>query len=223
MNSNSLISNNFRIMAKAKIKRHSTNIDMTAMCDVAFLLLTFFMLTAKAKPQETVIVDTPSSISDTKLPDNDILTVSVDAKGKVYFNCDNAAYRKGIIDDMNTFYSLQLSDKEKVLFARGGSIGVPRNMLKRYLSMDPADQAKIEIPGIPVDTANNELMPWIDKARRVSNNTYRIVIKADGNAEYPAIGRVIASLQGLNINKFNLVTDLEADPSKLKGAAEIGK
>ena len=46
-------------MAKAKIKRHSTAIDMTAMCDVAFLLLTFFMLTAKAKPQETVIVDTP--------------------------------------------------------------------------------------------------------------------------------------------------------------------
>ena len=56
-------------MPKHKPKRSAPTIDMTAMCDVAFLLLTFFMLTAKAKPQELVVVDTPSSISETKLPD----------------------------------------------------------------------------------------------------------------------------------------------------------
>jgi biopolymer transport protein ExbD len=72
----------------------------------------------------------------------------------------------------------------------------------------------IDVPGIPTDTSNNELMPWIDAARRASGNQYRIVVKADGKAEYPAIGRVIASLQGLNINKFNLITDLESDPNK---------
>ncbi|MEY4291989.1 MAG: hypothetical protein RIQ61_366, partial [Bacteroidota bacterium] len=31
-------------MPKVKIPRKSTVVDMTAMCDVAFLLLTFFML-----------------------------------------------------------------------------------------------------------------------------------------------------------------------------------
>ena len=39
-------------MSRIKIPRKSTAIDMTAMCDVAFLLLTFFILTAKLKQQD---------------------------------------------------------------------------------------------------------------------------------------------------------------------------
>lgn len=201
-------------MSKAKIKRHSTNIDMTAMCDVAFLLLTFFMLTAKAKPVETVTIDTPSSISDTKLPDSDIMTLSVDAKGKTYFNVDNPKFRMGLIQKMNTDYAMNLAPEEMLAFTRLGSIGVPRAQLKRFLSLDGSEQAKIEVPGVPSDTANNELGPWIQAARYASGNAYRIVVKGDGQAEYPAVARVIATLQGLNINKFNLITDLEANPNK---------
>jgi biopolymer transport protein ExbD len=201
-------------MAKAKIKRHSTNIDMTAMCDVAFLLLTFFMLTAKAKPVETVTIDTPSSISDTKLPDSDVMTLSVDTKGRAYFNVDNPKYRRDLILKVNTDYALNLSEKEMQAFTRLGSIGVPRAQLKKFLSLEGSEQAKLEVPGVPADTANNELNSWIDAARRVSGNTYRIVVKADGQAEYPGVSRVISTLQSLNINKFNLITDLEANPNK---------
>lgn len=208
-------------MAKAKIKRHSTNIDMTAMCDVAFLLLTFFMLTAKAKPVETVSIDTPSSISDTKLPDSDILTISVDAKGRTWFNVDNQKYRNDLILRMNEGYNLQLSQEEVNKFARAGMIGLKRDQLKAYLAKDPSAWAELadQLPGVPVDTSNNELAPWIDQARRVSGNKYRIVVKADGKTEYPAIARVINTLQSLNINKFNLITDLEANPNKLGGVA----
>ncbi|RPI68323.1 MAG: biopolymer transporter ExbD, partial [Ignavibacteriales bacterium] len=42
-------------MPKVKVPRKSTLIDMTAMCDVAFLLLTFFMLTTQFKSDESVI------------------------------------------------------------------------------------------------------------------------------------------------------------------------
>lgn len=201
-------------MSKAKIKRHSTAIDMTAMTDVAFLLLTFFMLTAKAKPVETVTIDTPSSISDTKLPDSDIMTLSVDAKGKTYFNVDNPKFRMGLIQKMNTDYAMNLAPEEMLAFTRLGSIGVPRAQLKRYLSLEGAEQAKLEVPGVPADTANNELGPWIQAARYASGNAYRIVVKGDAQAEYPAVARVIATLQGLNINKFNLITDLEVNPNK---------
>jgi biopolymer transport protein ExbD len=56
---------------------------MTAMCDVAFLLLTFFVMTSTAKIPEALPVDTPSSTVQTKLPESDLATLSV-GKGMVF-------------------------------------------------------------------------------------------------------------------------------------------
>ncbi|NNU63679.1 biopolymer transporter ExbD, partial [Ochrobactrum soli] len=60
-------------MARPKIPRKSTNIDMTAMCDVAFLLLSFFILTTKFKPAEAIAVVTPSSVAAKVAPDKDFV------------------------------------------------------------------------------------------------------------------------------------------------------
>jgi hypothetical protein len=49
-------------MAKIKMSKNVASIDMTAMCDVAFLLLTFFILTATAKTPEALPVTTPASM-----------------------------------------------------------------------------------------------------------------------------------------------------------------
>ncbi len=76
-------------MPHAKLPRKSTHIDMTAMCDVAFLLLTFFMLATKFKPEEPVVVKTPSSISEIQLPDVDIMLLTVDTKGRIFFQIDD--------------------------------------------------------------------------------------------------------------------------------------
>jgi biopolymer transport protein ExbD len=84
-------------MPKVKAARKSTHIDMTAMTDVAFLLLTFFMLTAKMKPTEPVKVDTPSSISETKLPDANTIMILVDNKGKVYLDMAGSKTRYELI------------------------------------------------------------------------------------------------------------------------------
>ena len=53
-------------MGRAKIKKKSTFIDMTAMSDVTVLLLTFFMLTSTFVKKEPVQVTTPSSVSDSR-------------------------------------------------------------------------------------------------------------------------------------------------------------
>ncbi len=56
-------------MPRVKVPRKSTAVDMTAMCDVAFLLLTFFILTATARQPDPLDITTPSSTVQFKVPE----------------------------------------------------------------------------------------------------------------------------------------------------------
>jgi biopolymer transport protein ExbD len=205
-------------MPKVKMPRKSTNVDMTAMCDVAFLLLTFFMLATKFKPEEPVTVTTPSSISEIPLPDKDIMMITIDPKGRIFFTIDNQLVRKDLINDVDEFKKLNLTEQEKTSFALGSSIGVPFNQLKSYLSADPEAQVEMTkgAQGVPTDTTNesdaNELAAWIRIARN-NNPKLRITIKADSKAEYPEIKKVIKTLENWKIFKFNLITGLKAVPA----------
>ncbi|MCF8450509.1 MAG: biopolymer transporter ExbD [Taibaiella sp.] len=205
-------------MPKAKLPRKSTNIDMTAMCDVAFLLLTFFMLATKFKPEEPVVVKTPSSISDFPLPDEDILLLTVDSKGRIFFSVDNKVKRKALIENVNSERNLNLTDAEMNNFAIGASLGIQFSQLKSYLNLSADQQAEIgkTASGIPVDSTvlsvNNELAQWVKSARN-TNPKLRICIKADGEASYPNIKKIISTLEGWKIFKFNLITNLKAIPA----------
>lgn len=197
--------------------RKSTNVDMTAMCDVAFLLLTFFMLATKFKPDEPVTVVTPNSISEIPIPDADIMLITIDDKGRVFFGVDNKNVRKSLIEDINEYKGLNLTEQEMNNFAVGASVGVPFNQLKSYLSADPVQQKEFDktTAGIPTDTVNtsdqNELAAWIRLARN-NNPKLRIAIKADGDANYPEVKKVIKTLENWKIFKFNLITGLKAVP-----------
>ena len=142
-------------MPHAKLPRKSTHIDMTAMCDVAFLLLTFFMLATKFKPEEPVIVKTPSSISEIPLPDKDIMLLTVDTKGRIFFAIDNQLKRKELIDAVDIDKGLKLTPEEKRAFMLGSSIGVPFAQLKQYLALPPEQQHEIDkgASGVPVRRA----------------------------------------------------------------------
>jgi biopolymer transport protein ExbD len=215
-------------MGHAKLPRKSTNIDMTAMCDVAFLLLTFFMLATKFKPDEPVVVKTPSSISEIILPDNDVMLLTVDNKGRIFFSVDNKLKRKELINYLNDERSLNLTEAEKTSFALGSSIGIPFSQLKSFLGKSPDDQHTImaNAPGVPVDTTNsspnNELAEWI-KCARNTNPKLRICIKADGDASYPKVANIIKTLEHWKIFKFNLITNLKAIPTGTAAYAEANK
>jgi biopolymer transport protein ExbD len=103
-------------MAKIKMKKKSTGTDMTAMCDVAFLLLTFFILTATAKVPEVLPVDTPASTVQTKLPDTDLATLTV-GKGKVFFDLKGREIRKRTLELMAQKYKVNFSDSDMDKFA----------------------------------------------------------------------------------------------------------
>lgn len=216
-------------MPKHKPKRSGPSLDMTAMCDVAFLLLTFFILTAKAKPQETVTVDTPSSISESKLPEVGTLTILVSKEGNVFLDPAGSHARKSLIAFMSDQYQMGLDATEQNKFVNLGSFGAPMKDLKKVLDSDSQERGKLST-GIPIDTADinkSELANWIHQARLAQFNykkemmaegkdvdEYAIVVKADKDTPYPAIQRVINTLTDINVNKFNLITSQEGDPNK---------
>lgn len=201
-------------MGKVKIPRKNISLDMTAMCDMAFLLLTFFILTAQFKAEDAVIVDTPASISDTKLPDRDIMTISIDKKSRIFFGIDGQFDRERMLEFIAGQYKVGFTPDEIKEFSLLSSFGVPLGNLRQLLNLKNADRNRLEQPGIPCDSAANELKDWIAYAR-YANPKLRITIKGDVDASYDVVGRVISTLQDQNINKFNLITDMKAKPKVL--------
>jgi biopolymer transport protein ExbD len=196
-------------MPKVKIKRKSTAIDMTAMCDVAFLLLTFFMLTSNFTQKEPVAVDTPASISEIKIPDTNIILILVDAQGKVFFGLDGQEYRKQLLEKMGEAYNTTFSPEELKEFSLISRFGVPISRMKNYLSLKPEErELSLNAPGIPCDSIDNQFKNWVKIAKGI-NKDYRIAIKADQKTAYRVIKKLMGSLQDINENRYNLITTLE--------------
>jgi biopolymer transport protein ExbD len=203
-------------MAKIKMKKKSTSTDMTAMCDVAFLLLTFFILTATAKVPEALPVDTPSSTVQTKLPDSDLAIISIgkgkDGKSKVFFDIKGRELRKKTLEGMGNKLGVAFSEEDKTKFSLMDDFGVPITSLKSIIDMKAADRSKANQPGIPFDSLNNQLKEWLLVSRRAAidldNKELQIAIKGDAKEDYPQIKKIMDILQDQKVNTFNLVTGM---------------
>ncbi len=200
-------------MPKVKSPRKSTSVDMTAMTDVAFLLLTFFMLATKFKPDEPVLVDTPSSISEIKLPETDVMLLTIDKDGRVYFAIDGQGIREKLITNIATKYKITFSPEEVKQFELLPSFGMPISQLKGFLNMRAEKREEVKQPGIPSDSLNNELADWIWESR-MANNNVRVAIKGDRESNYPVVKQIIKTLQDKKVNRFNFITAMEQEPSK---------
>jgi biopolymer transport protein ExbD len=197
-----------------KMSKKAASIDMTAMCDVAFLLLTFFILTATAKIPEALPVDTPASTVQSKLPDTDLATITI-GKGKVFFDLKGREVRKRTLELMGQKYGVAFTEDESAKFALMEGIGVPISNLKQLIAMKTAERSKAGLqPGIPKDSLDNQLKEWVYNARianiEVDDKELQFAIKGDAKEEYPAIKKVMDILQDQKINSFNLVTGLRA-------------
>ena len=200
-------------MGKGKMKKKSMSVDMTAMCDVSFLLLTFFVLTSTAKLPEPLPVDTPSSTVQTKLPESNLATVTI-GEDKVFFGVLGKEDRKATLEEMGKRYEIEFSEQEKEAFAYLEGIGTPMAQLKSFLNLPPDVRNKMSAnqEGIPTDSLNNQLKDWVQTARIVAkennNMILNVAIKGDAEAHYPQVKNVIDILQEQRVNKFFLVTGL---------------
>jgi len=199
-------------MPRAHIKRKSTAIDMTAMCDMAFLLLTFFILTSKFKTEDPIPVDVPGSSVTVKLPD-DVATITI-GEGKVFFGVEGEGIRAQTLESVGQKYNITFTPAEKATFSTLPSFGVPMSSMKQFLDMSPDQRKELKQPGIPTDSVSNELFNWIHEARVsakvLANKELRISIKGDSKEEYPTIHKVINILQKQKANKFSLITTMRA-------------
>jgi len=206
-------------MPKVKPHRTSPSLDMTPMVDLAFLLVTFFMLTTQFRPDEAVVVDPPSSTSDFKAPDSDILTLTVDAKKRVFWGYDKAPIKDATLRAVATKYGVTFTEAQIKQFSLLPNFGVPIQQLGSYLDKDTEQRKALNptLPGIPYDSLNNQMMDWVIEARKANARLFQkptyLAIKGDGNADVGTVQKVIKSLQEKDINRFNLVTSLEMKPS----------
>jgi biopolymer transport protein ExbD len=229
-------------MPKVKIKRKSTLVDMTAMCDVAFLLLTFFILTSKFRPQDPVEITMPASVSERKIADSDIMIMQIDKEGRTFLGTDNQGVRERALQVMlkSPYYSgfaNKFTTESMEVFKKTESFGAPFVMLPDLLSGKIVNDGK-HTPGFPVDSLKspirrNELGDWLVAYRQAhlelanekaggnldmrNYNYIRLAIKGDGLTEYPEVEKIFNTLKDRAINKFDLITNMKGGETASKG------
>lgn len=202
-------------MPKIKLGHKSPRIDMTPMVDLFTLLLTFFILTATFRPQESAPVDTPFSVSEKPMMDANVMTVIIAKDNRVFFNVDNGPdtilkFRPKILAEMGKRYNIEFTEDELRLFEKTGtSVGVPIQDMKTYLSLKETDDKIALEKGVPIDSVDNQLALWILFTRQI-NPAVQALIKGDADVDFPIVKEVLDILQDKNVNRFNLITNLRA-------------
>jgi biopolymer transport protein ExbD len=217
-------------MSKKPSKGGAPALDMTPMVDLAFLLVTFFMLTASFRMDEPVTVDPPSSIGEVALPDNHLM-VTIDEKGRAFFGISNGTAKMAALREMSTRYKVPFTEQQIVKFSGLPSIGVDIKDLPRYIDASEQERKGFQPQkGIPMDTLipNNQLKDWINLGGTEAVRTYeaarkkamesnsdfkaekpRYAIKCDGSTKYIYVRDVVKTFTDLKIYQFNLITSLE--------------
>jgi biopolymer transport protein ExbD len=226
-------------MPKIKMPRSNPSLDMTPMVDLAFLLVTFFMLTASFREAETVTVITPKarSVADKELPKNAII-ITIDNTGRVYFDAQLSGGngpRMEVLDSIVQNYKIAVDDKLRNEWLRCGSFGVEIAKLPEYLSKDDHNRKKMNESGlgIPSDSLHNEIgslalygmkigmRDFIERRQEAERSNApldketqkkimpRICIKADFDAPYAAVKQVIKALTDKKQYHFTLITTME--------------
>lgn len=208
-------------MPKIKLPTKSPRIDMTPMVDTFCVVLTFLMLTTQMRQPEPATVDTPFSISEKPTPDFNMMTFLISGDGKVFMNFDNGGdtlskFRINILTEMGANYGIEFTDAEKKEFDKfPSSVGVPVLQMKEFLDTKDGNARKKFQVGIPIDSADNQLAMWILYARKVNPN-FQACLKGDSKTGFETIEKVLDILQDKNVNRFNLITSLEATKINLE-------
>ena len=137
-------------------------------------------------------------------------TITVSQEGKAFFSLDGQQYRIQVLGMIGNHYGIQFTEEQRQRFSMITGFGMPLEELGTWLNLNPGKRSDFDQPGIPLDSANNELRDWAVFARIV-NPQVRLAVKGDRKTPYPVMHDVLDMLVSNNINRFNLITDLEKE------------
>ena len=200
-------------MGKVKVKKADVWIDMTPMSDVMVLLLTFFMLTSTFVKNEAVKVITPGSVSEIKVPENNVLTILCDKEGRIFVGMDNPGKMGDLVSGMASNYSVSLSKKDMETAQGAATIGVAMDDLTAALAQGEKLNEYQAVKGIPTDSVNGKMsqfQDWVQTARDNNGADMKIAIKADEGTPYKVIKKMMSELQDMNENRYYLITSLKS-------------
>ncbi|MEO6070464.1 MAG: biopolymer transporter ExbD [Chitinophagaceae bacterium] len=208
-------------MPSVKIPRKSTDFDMTPFVDVAFLILSFFMLATKFKPPAPVDITTPYSVSSKELEQKNAMLIEMDKDGRVFFTMqvekqENKELIRNMITNLSKSRNITLTPDEVNAFVKNPTIGLPFSKLKGYLDLSEEKKKGYEsnMEGVPVlDSTDNQLIYWVGETKKAFGGTeVNIMVKGDNNTKYPVFKQIIEALRKNELFKYKLITSPEATP-----------
>ena len=201
-------------MGKVKVKKADVWIDMTPMSDVMVLLLTFFMLTSTFVKNEAVKVVTPGSVSEIKVPENNVLTLLCDKEGRIFVGMDTPKKMEDLISGMASQYSVNLTKKQLENGRGAATIGVSMQDLTSCLDLGDKMNEYMAKKGIPTDSIDgkqSQFQDWVQTARDNNGPDMKIAIKADAGTPYKVIKKMMSELQDMSENRYYLITALKSN------------
>ena len=201
-------------MGKVKVKKADVWIDMTPMSDVMVLLLTFFMLTSTFVKNEAVKVVTPGSVSEIKVPENNVLTLLCDKEGRIFVGMDTPKKMEDLISGMASQYSVNLTKKQLENGRGAATIGVSMQDLTSCLDLGDKMNEYMAGKGIPTDSIDgtqSQFQDWVQTARDNNGPDMKIAIKADAGTPYKVIKKMMSELQDMSENRYYLITALKSN------------
>lgn len=185
---------------------------MTPMSDVMTLLLCFFMLTSTFLQPEPISVNTPSSVSEVKVPENNVLNILVSPTGQIYVGTDNKNDMTAMLQTVTDKFGITLNSQQIKNFKEESMIGAPLSVLPDYLKLESEKMAEvIQTLGIPTDSIEgekSEFQEWVAAARE-ANPDIRIAIKCDATTPYKVVKTLMNELQDMDENRYQLITNLK--------------
>jgi len=190
-------------------KKKEISLDMHPFADVAFLLVTFFLLATVMKSYKPVVVEKPNSHAGQKLKDKNMLTITVSDDSRVFFGITGQENRRKLIMNANENFAVDMNAEAVNNFALTSSFGMPINNLNNFFNKDRSERQDMTQSGIPIDSTINELWYWISEAKKI-NPDYNIAIEGDLNVRYGEVRDIIDLLVSNGYNELNLITDLQS-------------